>query len=60
MTNVAQMPADSVATHGDRPAIKLDDIVLSLTAPWRLWLVDELPKGPTGKVLKREIRAPDD
>jgi long-chain acyl-CoA synthetase len=27
--------------------------------PRRVWLVDELPKGPTGKVLKREIGAPE-
>jgi long-chain acyl-CoA synthetase len=26
--------------------------------PRRVWLVDELPKGPTGKILKREIRPP--
>jgi long-chain acyl-CoA synthetase len=26
--------------------------------PRRVWLVDELPKGPSGKVLKREIHAP--
>jgi long-chain acyl-CoA synthetase len=26
--------------------------------PRRVWLVDELPKGPTGKILKREIRLP--
>ena len=26
--------------------------------PRRVWFVDELPKGPTGKVLKREIDAP--
>jgi long-chain acyl-CoA synthetase len=26
--------------------------------PRHLWFVDELPKGPTGKILKREIRAP--
>jgi len=24
-----------------------------------VWLVPELPKGPTGKILKREIRLPD-
>jgi acyl-CoA synthetase (AMP-forming)/AMP-acid ligase II len=23
-----------------------------------VWLLDELPKGPTGKILKREIRTP--
>src|SRR4051794_16206210 len=26
--------------------------------PRHVWLVDELPKGPTGKILKREIEAP--
>jgi long-chain acyl-CoA synthetase len=26
--------------------------------PRHVWLVDELPKGPTGKILKREIRPP--
>jgi long-chain acyl-CoA synthetase len=27
--------------------------------PRRVWFVDELPKGPTGKILKREIKVPD-
>jgi long-chain acyl-CoA synthetase len=27
--------------------------------PRKLWFVDELPKGPTGKILKREIAPPD-
>ena len=27
--------------------------------PRVVWFVDELPKGPTGKILKREIRAPE-
>jgi long-chain acyl-CoA synthetase len=26
--------------------------------PRRIWFVDELPKGPTGKILKREIAVP--
>ncbi len=26
--------------------------------PRRVWLVDELPKGPTGKILKRDIAIP--
>jgi long-chain acyl-CoA synthetase len=26
--------------------------------PRVIWLVDELPKGPTGKILKREIDVP--
>jgi long-chain acyl-CoA synthetase len=28
--------------------------------PRHVWLVDELPKGPTGKILKREIAPPED
>jgi len=28
--------------------------------PRKVWFVDELPKGPTGKILKREIEAPAD
>jgi long-chain acyl-CoA synthetase len=27
--------------------------------PRQVWIVDELPKGPTGKILKREITPPD-
>ena len=26
--------------------------------PRVIWLVDELPKGPTGKIIKREIEVP--
>jgi long-chain acyl-CoA synthetase len=28
--------------------------------PRKIWFVDELPKGPTGKILKREIAAPEE
>src|SRR3954454_19210295 len=28
--------------------------------PRLVWLVDALPKGPTGKILRREVRPPDD
>ena len=27
--------------------------------PRQVWFVDELPKGPTGKILKREIEVPE-
>ena len=27
--------------------------------PRKIWFSDELPKGPTGKILKREIKAPE-
>ncbi len=32
--------------------------VASYKYPRRIWFVDELPKGPTGKILKREIEPP--
>ena len=34
------------------------DQVASYKYPRWLWFVEELPKGPTGKVLKREIEVP--
>jgi long-chain acyl-CoA synthetase len=27
--------------------------------PRKIWFVDELPKGPTGKILKRDIAVPE-
>jgi long-chain acyl-CoA synthetase len=35
------------------------DQVAAYKYPRRIWFVDELPKGPTGKILKREISVPD-
>jgi long-chain acyl-CoA synthetase len=32
--------------------------VASYKYPRKVWFVDDLPKGPTGKILKREIEAP--
>jgi long-chain acyl-CoA synthetase len=36
------------------------DRVAAYKYPRRVWLVDELPKGPTGKILRREVRPPAD
>ncbi|MEI2777147.1 MAG: long-chain fatty acid--CoA ligase [Tetrasphaera sp.] len=35
------------------------DRIAAYKYPRRVWLVDELPKGPTGKILRREVHAPD-
>jgi long-chain acyl-CoA synthetase len=35
------------------------DRVAAYKYPRRIWFPDELPKGPTGKILKREIEAPE-
>ena len=34
------------------------DRLAAFKYPRLVWFVDELPKGPTGKILKREIRPP--
>ena len=36
------------------------DQVAGYKYPRVIWVVDELPKGPTGKILKRELTIPDD
>jgi long-chain acyl-CoA synthetase len=42
---------------------ELRDYVKARVAPYKyprhVWLMEELPKGPTGKILKREIQPPD-
>jgi long-chain acyl-CoA synthetase len=35
------------------------DSVAAYKYPRRMWIVDDLPKGPTGKILKRQITVPD-
>jgi long-chain acyl-CoA synthetase len=44
----------------DAEAIKayVKDNVAAYKYPRHVWIVDELPKGPTGKILKREIDVP--
>jgi long-chain acyl-CoA synthetase len=34
--------------------------VASYKYPRKIWFVDELPKGPTGKILKREVEVPEE
>jgi long-chain acyl-CoA synthetase len=36
------------------------DKVAAYKYPRRVWLVDSLPKGPTGKILRREVHPPED
>jgi long-chain acyl-CoA synthetase len=57
--------AAAVALKDDAQATaeELQDYVKQQVAaykyPRRIWFVDDLPKGPTGKILKREITPPD-
>ncbi len=47
----------SVSTEELRDFVK--EQVAAYKYPRTIWIVDELPKGPTGKILKREIKRPD-
>ncbi len=44
--------ADTIKEH-------VKEQVAAYKYPRQVWFMDELPKGPTGKILKREIEAPD-
>ncbi|MEY2515027.1 MAG: long-chain acyl-CoA synthetase, partial [bacterium] len=50
----------------DGGSVEADDLIAFVKEqvagykyPRKIWFVDDLPKGPTGKILKREIHAPD-
>jgi long-chain acyl-CoA synthetase len=45
----------------DADALKafVKERVANYKYPRRIWFVDELPKGPTGKILKRSIEVPE-
>jgi long-chain acyl-CoA synthetase len=55
---VALKPGESATPDELRAFAK--DKVAAYKYPRRVWLVDALPKGPTGKILKREIQPPED
>jgi long-chain acyl-CoA synthetase len=54
--------AIALKSGADSSPAELRDFVKQRVAaykyPRHVWIVDELPKGPTGKILKREIKAP--
>ncbi len=54
---VVSLKADAAASPDEiRDFVK--DQIAAFKYPRRVWIVDELPKGPTGKILKREIKLP--
>jgi long-chain acyl-CoA synthetase len=60
------LPSCSAAAPGNAPNLwrpgELREFVRERVAaykyPRHVWLVDELPEGPTGKILKREVSPP--
>jgi long-chain acyl-CoA synthetase len=55
---VALKAGEQVTEQELRDYVK--DQVAAYKYPRRVWFVEELPKGPTGKILKREIEPPAD
>jgi long-chain acyl-CoA synthetase len=54
---VVLKPGQDVSVDDLRDFVKNE--VANYKYPRRIWLVDELPKGPTGKILKREVEVPE-
>jgi long-chain acyl-CoA synthetase len=54
---VALKPGATVTPDELRSYVKSQ--VAAYKSPRRVWIVDALPKGPTGKILKKEITVPD-
>ena len=55
---VALKPGAAITAEELRDHVKAH--VAAYKYPRQVWIVDVLPKGPTGKILKREIVVPDD
>jgi len=55
---VAAKPGEQLDVDELKAFVK--DQVAGYKYPRTVWIVDELPKGPTGKILKREIVVPDE
>ena len=53
---VALKPGADATESDIRDFVKAN--VAAYKYPRHVWIVDELPKGPTGKILKREIKPP--
>ncbi|AEA23824.1 long-chain fatty acid--CoA ligase [Pseudonocardia benzenivorans] len=54
---VALKPGEKADPEELRDFVK--ERVAAYKYPRQVWLVPELPKGPTGKILRREVRAPE-
>ena len=55
---VALKPGASAEVDELRDFVK--EQVANYKYPRKIWFPDELPKGPTGKILKREVEIPDE
>jgi long-chain acyl-CoA synthetase len=54
----AVVPHEGEHLEGSEVAEFVKERIAAYKYPRRVWFLDELPKGPTGKILKREIPLP--
>jgi long-chain acyl-CoA synthetase len=54
----AVVPKKGESIDADALKAHVKEQVAAYKYPRKIWFVDELPKGPTGKILKREIEVP--
>jgi long-chain acyl-CoA synthetase len=54
----AVVPHDGEELTADEVSAYVKDRIAAYKYPRIVWFLDELPKGPTGKILKREIEPP--
>ncbi len=54
-----ELKPDETVTAGELIAFTGDRIA-PYKCPRHIWIVPDLPKGPTGKILRREVRPPQD
>jgi len=50
--------APGASAHPDEIRDFVKERLASYKYPRQVWIVDALPKGPTGKILRREIKPP--
>jgi long-chain acyl-CoA synthetase len=55
----AVVPKKGESIDADALKAHVKEQVAAYKYPRKIWFVDELPKGPTGKILKREIEVPE-
>ncbi len=58
MAAVVALKEGAAASPDDLRAF-VKERVAAYKYPRKVWFVDDLPKGPTGKILKREVQVPE-
>jgi len=58
MPNLGFYLSESADRYPHAAALRCEGVTTTHSQPRRIWFVDGLPTGPTGKVLHREVQPP--